>query len=94
MEVNKNELAWMIVAAGAAALAGSIVQRGLNSGWNAVMHEDPPNVKELPVKPWRVAFAYTLASGIAVGMARLLSQRGAAMGWEKITGEPPMKKVT
>lgn len=84
---------WAIVAAASAMLAGAIVQKALNRGWRAVTHEDPPNVKELPIEPWRKAIGFTLASAITAGLATLLSQRGAAAGWEKVTGEPPIKKL-
>lgn len=88
-----DNVMWAIVAAGAAMLAGAIVQKGLRSGWRAVTHEDPPNVKELPIEPWRKALSFTLASAVTAGLATLLSQRGAAAGWEKVTGEPPIKRL-
>ena len=90
---RQEDRMWAIVAAGSALLAGAIVQRALNSGWRAVTHEDPPNVKELPIEPWRKALSFTLASAVTAGLATLLSQRGAAAGWEKVTGEPPIRKL-
>ena len=90
---EKDNIMWAIVAGGAAMLAGAVVQRALNSGWRAVTHEDPPHVKELPIEPWRKALTFTLASAITAGLATLLSQRGAAAGWEKVTGEPPIKRL-
>ncbi|MEO6331422.1 MAG: DUF4235 domain-containing protein [Gemmatimonadaceae bacterium] len=88
-----EDMMWAIVAAGSAMLAGAIVRRALNSGWRAVTHKDPPNVKELPIEPWRKALSFTLASAITAGLATLLSQRGAAAGWEKVTGDPPIRKL-
>lgn len=88
-----ESMLWAIVAAGSAMLAGAIVQKALNSGWRAVTHEDPPNVKELPIEPWRKALSFTLASAVTAGLATLLSQRGAAAGWEKVTGDPPIRKL-
>lgn len=90
---NADNLMWAIVAGGSAMLAGSIVQKGLRSGWRAVTHEDPPHVKELPIEPWRTAVAFTLVSAVTAGLATLLSQRGAAAGWEQVTGEPPIKRL-
>jgi len=88
-----DDVMWAIVAAGSAMLAGTLVQKGLNRGWHAVTHEDPPNVKELPIEPWRTAVTFTLVSAITAGLATLLSQRGAAAGWEKVTGEPPIRRL-
>ena len=93
MEMKPKEMAWAAVAAGSAMLAGAIVQRALNSGWRAVTHDDPPNVKDLPVEPWRTAVTFTLVSAVTAGLATLLSQRGAAAGWEKVTGDPPVRKL-
>lgn len=87
-----ESMLWAIVAAGSAMLAGAVVQKALNRGWRAVTHEDPPNVKQLPIEPWRKALSFTLASAITAGLATLLSQRGAA-GWEKVTGDPPIRKL-
>lgn len=90
---KQEDMMWAIVAAGSAMLAGALVQKALNRGWRAVMHEDPPHVKELPIEPWRKALSFTLASAITAGLATLLSQRGAAAGWEKVTGDPPIRKL-
>jgi hypothetical protein len=90
---KKEDMLWAIVAAGSAMLAGAVVQKALNRGWRAVTHEDPPHVKELPIEPWRKAISFTLASAITAGLATLLSQRGAAAGWEKVTGNPPIKRL-
>ena len=94
MEKKEREnVLWALVAGGSAMLAGAVVQRALKSGWRAVTHDDPPNVKELPVEPWRTAVTFTLVSAVTAGLATLLSQRGAAAGWEKVTGDPPIKKL-
>ena len=93
MEKKPRELMWTLVAAGSAMVASAVVQRALNTGWRVVTHEDPPNVKELPVEPWRTAVAFTIASALTAGLATLLSQRGAAAGWEKVTGKPPVRKL-
>lgn len=93
MEKKERDVIWTLVAGASAMVAGAIVQRALNSGWRAVTHDDPPNVKELPVEPWRTAVTFTLVSAVTAGLATLLSQRGAAAGWEKVTGDPPIKRL-
>lgn len=93
MKKKQEDMVWAIVAAGSAMLAGAVVQHAMKSGWRAVTHEDPPNVKELPIEPWRRALSFTLVSAITAGLATLLSQRGAAAGWEKVTGEPPIRRL-
>jgi len=39
--------------------------------------------------PWPTAIQWALAAGIGAGIARLLSERVAAAGWEAATGTPP-----
>lgn len=38
---------------------------------------------------WTTAFQWGIAAGVGAGLARVLSQRAAAAGWEAATGSPP-----
>ena len=38
---------------------------------------------------WPTALQWTLGAAVGAGLARLLSQRLAAAGWEAATGSPP-----
>ena len=38
---------------------------------------------------WAEAIAWSIASGVALGLARLIAQRGAAEAWRKATGAYP-----
>jgi len=50
---------------------------------------------ETPLNPadrrisWREALAWALATAVGAGVARVVALRGAATGWEKVTGETP-----
>jgi hypothetical protein len=50
---------------------------------------------ETPLNPadrrtsWREALAWGLATAVGAGVARVVALRGAATGWEKMTGETP-----
>jgi hypothetical protein len=37
----------------------------------------------------RVALTWAIASGVGIGVMRLLAARGAARGWEAVKHEPP-----
>lgn len=39
--------------------------------------------------PWSTALQWGIAAGVGAGLARVLSQRVAAAGWEKATGSAP-----
>ncbi|HSP30056.1 MAG TPA: DUF4235 domain-containing protein [Ilumatobacteraceae bacterium] len=38
---------------------------------------------------WREALAWGLATAVGAAVARIVALRGAAAGWEKMTGETP-----
>ena len=50
---------------------------------------------ETPLNPadrrtsWREALAWGLATAVGAAVARIVALRGAAAGWEKMTGETP-----
>ena len=85
-----RQMTWMVVGAGAAMLASTLVERSLAAGWRAVTSKEPPMKPELPRKTgWSEALAWTAASALAIGLTQLLARRGAAIGWEYATGKHP-----
>ena len=88
MIVDRDQ-AWMAVAAGAAMLGGAMVRKGLEGAWKLAMHDDPPLDPSSREVAWREAILWTVASGVVIGLGRLIARRGAAAGWERLTGEAP-----
>ena len=84
-----EERAWNIVALGSATLAAIAVRNLLESGWEMVKRDEPPENPAARSVDWSEALAWTIASGVAVGLGRLLAQRGAAAGWKKVRGRYP-----
>ena len=85
-----RKVTWMIVGAGAAMVASSLVERSLAAGWKRVTSKSTPMKPELPSKSgWSEALAWTAASAVAVGLTQVLAKRGAALGWEYATGKHP-----
>jgi uncharacterized BrkB/YihY/UPF0761 family membrane protein len=80
---------WMAVASGAGALGAVAVRKGLNRAWQVTMDDDPPDDPTSLDVTWRDAILWTFATSVAVGLGRLLVQRGAAAGWERFTGSRP-----
>jgi hypothetical protein len=87
--VIEKKVLWMAVMAGATTLAGMAVNRSLDGAWRLAMREDPPDDPGSPSVEWRHAILWTVATGVVVGLGRLLARRGAAAGWELVTGEYP-----
>lgn len=84
-----DDKAWNIVALVSAGLAGIAVRNLLESGWEMVKRDEPPQNPAARSVDWSEAVAWTVATGVAVGLGRLLAQRGAAAGWKKVRGRYP-----
>lgn len=84
-----EEAAWNVVALASATLAGIAVRNLLESGWEALKKDEPPQNPAARSVDWGDALAWTVATGVAVGVGRLLAQRGAAEGWRKVRGSYP-----
>lgn len=88
-DMMDDERVWSIVALGSAALAAIAIRNLLETGWEVVRHEEPPLNPAARSVSWGDALAWTVASGVAVGVGRMLAQRGAAAGWKKMKGHYP-----
>lgn len=79
---------WKAVTIGAGVLAGVMVRKLLNAAWRGATHADPPS-DPYEQRGWGEALSWAAASGVGVGVARLVAARGAAAGWQKAMGSPP-----
>jgi hypothetical protein len=85
--VNSRKATWLLVGAGAAMVAGRLVERGLESGWRAIRHEDPPEKPWRRDEGWPQALAWTALSAAAVAAAELVARRSAHLGLRQLTGK-------
>lgn len=86
---NAKQLTWMAVAAGSAALAASVVYKGMNRGWRMLSEDDPPEAAELAHTPWRKALTWAVVTAGVAAAAEVAAQKAAASGWKKATGKRP-----
>ena len=86
-KVNSRKATWLLVGAGAAMVAGRLVERGLDSGWRALKHEDPPERPWHSNESWPTALAWTALSAAAVATAELVARRSAHLGLRQLTGK-------
>lgn len=84
-----KKLTYNLVAAGVAMLAAKVVQAGIEKGWEAVQKDEPPENPNDPETPWKEALIWSVATGVLIGLAKLLAKRGTAASWTKITGYNP-----
>jgi hypothetical protein len=80
---------WKVIALGSGALAGLATQRLLETAWKGLRSANPPPLPADRHSSWADALSWAIASGVGVGVARLLAIRTAAVVWEATTHEPP-----
>lgn len=88
-DIVDGERGWHLLALVSAGLAAVAVRNLLEASWEWAKDQEPPQNPAARSTSWPEALAWTAASGLAVGLARLLAQRGAAAGWKKVRGRYP-----
>ncbi|MGI8402531.1 MAG: DUF4235 domain-containing protein [Gemmatimonadaceae bacterium] len=85
--LNSRKTTWLLVGAGAAMMAGRLVERGLDGGWRALKHEDPPGHPGEGGGSWPAAVAWAAMSAATVAAVELVARRGAHVGLRRLTGK-------
>ena len=92
MQLDDEKL-WEAVATGSAILAAVAVRNLLTRGWKRWKRADPPENPADPAVDWGEAIAWTMATGVAVGLGRLVAKRLAAGAWARVREENPEAEV-
>jgi hypothetical protein len=80
---------WSVFSLGAALGAAAVTKKTLNTSWKAATGKNPPaNPADPDVNLWE-AIAWAAVSGTAIGLARMLAARRAAMYYARSTGHLP-----
>jgi len=89
-------IGWRLVGTASAVLAGLAARKLMVRGWRLATGNNPPANPAAPGTQWREAIPYALASGAAIGLARMLATRKVAGYYRKSTGHlpPGMEEVT
>jgi hypothetical protein len=61
----------------------------LDKAWRKTKHSEPPADPAAPGTPWGAALSWAVASGVAVGVSRLVATKGMASAKVKLTGKVP-----
>ena len=88
-KAGSRQTMWMLVGAGAAMMAGSLVERGLETGWRKTLKDDPPEEPWKRGQSWPQALGWAALSGAAVAATQLAARRGAHIGLKRLTGKRP-----
>ena len=73
----------------AGALAGLVTQRLIDAAWKGLGHDSRPPVPADRRSSWTEALSWAVATGVGMGVSRLLAIRTAAVVWEATTHERP-----
>lgn len=85
----KQQLGWKVVSYGGGALSAVLTQRLLSTVWRRVRNEPPPDNMADRSASWGAALAWAIATGVGIGVVRLLTLRSASRAWEAATHERP-----
>ena len=85
----ERTLVWRVVGTLAGLAAGAATRALMRKSWQRAKGSDPPTNPAAANVTWPDALAWTLASAVALGLARLIAQRGAAEAWRAATGAYP-----
>jgi hypothetical protein len=78
---------WNGISLASGALAAIAVRKLIAAVWPG-RHEPPLNPADRRID-WGESIAWAISSGIGAGVARMVSTRTAAAGWEMATGDTP-----
>lgn len=82
-------LAWRGLTLGAGVLAATVARRLVGAIWSRFTDADEPSDPADRTTTWTAALQWAIASGVGVGVARVVAQRAAARAWETATGSQP-----
>jgi hypothetical protein len=87
-----RERLWKLVSTITGMLGALLARKLIRAAYGAVRKDDAPATPFDPTSPrfsWPDALLWAAAAGIGVGIAKVLSARVAAVGWEAATGSVP-----
>lgn len=86
---TKPSKTWKVFGTVSAISAGIAVKKLLEISWKAATGHAPPSNPEHPDVEWHEAVMFAIASGAAIGLARMLTARKAAEYYRRSTGHLP-----
>lgn len=84
-----SNVVWKVVALTSGVLSAKITRKLLDKTWAKTRGGDPPRNPAAPGTEWKEAIAWSVASGTALALTRMVATQGAATAWRKTTGKLP-----
>ncbi len=86
---DKHKRLWKLMDTGSALGAGILTARALDATWKTATGHPGPARAEHPDLGGREAIVWAAISGMAIGVAKTVATRRAAIYWVKSTGRLP-----
>ncbi|MGZ4426511.1 MAG: DUF4235 domain-containing protein [Nocardioidaceae bacterium] len=86
---SKGSKIWSVYGLGATVLATFAARKAMTATWKLATRKEPPQNPAHPDVSMGEAVAWAAASGVAVGLARMLASRKAADYYRRSTGHLP-----
>lgn len=80
--------AFSAMSALSAIAAGILTRKVLTKVWTKAAGREPPANPADPTVDWQEAVTWAAATGVGVGVGRVVGRRAAADVWERAAGEP------
>jgi hypothetical protein len=84
-----EEMLWKVVGGASGVAGGGPPRKVLHTAWRKTKGGEPPTNPASSSTTWREALFWAAASGMALSIARLISQWAAAGAWKAKTGSYP-----
>lgn len=86
---QSGKTAYKVLALAASLLGALAARKTMTFAWKALSGKEPPANPEHPEVSWGEAASWAIASGAAVGLARMVAQKRVATTWHRSTGVLP-----
>ena len=86
---DDGKFGYKIMAMVATLVGAAVARKILTIGWKTTTGKEPPANPEDPNVTWGEAASWAIASGVVVGLVKLIAQRQVASTWRRASGHLP-----
>lgn len=80
---------WKLLGMASGMASAALTRTVLRAAWRRTRGGDPPTNPASRSTTWMEALVWAASSGVAMGVAKVVAQRGAAEAWKAKTGDYP-----
>jgi len=89
LDVDDERTKWKVLGALSGIVSAALTRKLLRAAWRRTKGGGPPTNPAARSTTWSEALVWAAASGVAMAVARVVAQRGAAEAWKAKTGSYP-----